>query len=874
MNFFKRLLLGLCAFALLLAFSGRALAQANSSKPQPLNSNTVLLEIQVDGYVLSDSVSAFQLGQKIFLPLGELARLMSIGIRVYPAEGTGRGYIRGENKTFSLNLTNSIVTLAEKSITFDPASVIRQDDDIYVDSRLLADWLLVDFQIDLSSLSVKLNPREPLPLQLRLAREAKLAGLKGINQAVDPNYPKKENPYKLFDAPFVDQTISMGAQRGNGNKANSASYTTYVRGDLAGLQASIFLSGTNQANSQQTRVTFGQNDPQGELLGPLRARSFAFGNVSVPGLPNVSRTSVSGNGFSVSNLPLDRPSRFSSHSLQGNLPPGYDVELYVNNALVAFQQSRADGKYSFDDLSLVYGPNEFRLVFYGPQGQLRVERQNFLLDESINAPSSFFYNVASSRDAIGVHHSAATAEWGLGKTISGSSGVVSLEDVNGRRTQYNSIGLRGFAANAVFVGNLTQQAGGGSLSEFSARTRVAGVSVAWNHLELKNFSSDVFPLAEDPVRTRDRIRLDGALPTGSLAVLPFTLELKRDRLLSGSQIFEGSALLSTSLRYVSLSNQLRFASSPGGRAIDGALQVSGNLGLNRLRGQLSYLVKPEARVSALALSADRSLSEGYRLNVAAVRTFEDSRLRLTSSLNKSLGNYAVALTASAASNREFSVGVQLFVAIGREPRREQLIFSAVPMADSGAVSARVFIDQNGNGIMDEEEQAVKNIGFMVNSSNHPVRTDGLGVAYVGHLPANRNTDIAVNPSTIEDSQLASRLKGMRVIPRPGNVTQIDFPLVLSGEIDGTVYLLSNGAKRGVGNVLVELVNPSGVVVAQARSGSDGFFVVAEVLPGPYSLRIAEEQLKDLKLKYSGARSLTLSPKWTFISGQDFSLERL
>ena len=874
MKFQKRLSLGLFAFFLSFAFCGAVLAQANSLKAQPLDSNTVLLEIQVDGYVLSDSVSAFQLGQKTFLPLGELARLMSIGIRVNPAEGTGRGYIRGENKTFSLNLTNSIVTLAEKSSPFDPASVIRQDDDIYVDSRLLADWLLVDFQIDLSSLRVTLNPREPLPLQLRLAREAKLAGLKGINQAVDLNYPKKENPYKLFDVPFVDQTISVGAQRGNGNKSNSASYTTYVTGDLAGLQASIFLTGTNEANSQQIRATFGRSDPQGELLGPLRARSFAFGSVSVPGLPNVSRSSTSGNGFSVSNLPLDRPNRFSSHSLQGNLPPGYDVELYVNNALIAFQQSRADGKYSFDDLSLVYGPNEFRLVFNGPQGQRRVERQTFLLDESVSAPGSFFYNVASSRDAIGVHHSAATAEWGLGKAISASSSVVSREDVNGIRTHYNSIGLRGFAAGAIFVGNLTQQAGGGSLSEFSARTRVAGVSVGWNHLALKNFSSDAFPLSDDPVRTRDRIRLDGALPIGSLALLPFTLELKRDRLLSGAQIFDGSALLSTSLGSVALSNQLRFSSSPGTHSVDGAFQVSGSLGLYRLRGQLSYLVKPEARLSSLALSADRSLGEGYLLNVGAIRTFADSGLRLTSSLNKSLGNYAVALTASVASNREFSVGAQLFVAIGREPRREQLIFSAQPMADSGAVSARVFIDQNGNGIMDEDDQAVKNIGFMVNSSNHPVRTDATGVAYVGHLPANRNTDIAINPSTIEDSQLASRLKGIRIIPRPGNVTQIDFPLVLSGEIDGTVYLLSNGAKRGAGNVLVELVDPSGVVVAQARSGSDGFFVVSEVLPGPYSLRIAEAQLKDLGLKYSGARSLTLSPNGTFISGQDFSLERL
>jgi hypothetical protein len=80
--------------------------------------------------------------------------------------------------------------------------------------------------------------------------------------------------------------------------------------------------------------------------------------------------------------PADQPTSFDRHTLQGDLPPGWDVELYYNEALVGFQQSRPDGKYSFDDQPLAYGPNEFRLVFHGPLGQLRVERQSFLLEQS------------------------------------------------------------------------------------------------------------------------------------------------------------------------------------------------------------------------------------------------------------------------------------------------------------------------------------------------------------------------------------------------------------------------------------------------------------------------------------------------------------
>lgn len=867
------LLLGLILF-LPLVFSDTARAQPSSSTSRSLDSNTVLLEIRIGEHVLSDSLNAFQFGQKIFLPLGELASLMTIAIRAFPDEGTGRGFIRGESRTFSLNVPNRTVTLAEKSSMFDPANVLRQDDDIYVESKLLADWLLVDFEINLSSLSVKLKPREPLPLQARLDREAKIAGLSAPSKPAELNYPRKDNPYRLFDAPFVDQTLSLGAQRGTGNPSNNASYTTYMRGDLAGLQASAYLSGSNQSNSQQSRFTVGRSDPQAELLGPLRARSFSLGNISVPGMPNISLSRDVGKGFSVSNVPLDRPTRFASHSLQGDLPPGWDVELYLNNVLIAYQQSRGDGKYSFDDLSLVYGSNEFRLVFHGPQGQLRVERKSFLLDGSLNVPGSFFYNVASSRGSTGLQQSAAVAEWGLSKFLTSTLGVVNLEAADGKRQSYTSMGLNGFAGNAVLVGNLTKQSNGGSLYEFSARSRLAGVSVGWNHLQLHDFTSELFPKSSDPVRSRDRLRFDGLLMGQSLGDFPFTLELQRDGYQSGAQALDARGLLSASVGFTTLSNSLHISNSQGVRAVDGAIRISGNAGYFRLGGQASYLLRPKAQLSALALSADRQLGAGYLVNVSGAYTFQDAVLRLTSSLNKSFGRYAIALTGGYSSRREFSAGIQIFTAIGRDPRRSQLIFDAVPMAESGAVSVRVFHDRNGNGVMDKGEEPVKNVGFLVNSSNHPVRTDASGIAYVGHLLGNRNADIAVNPASVEDPQLASLLKGVRVIPRPGSVTQIEFPLVQTGEIDGTVYLVNNGRKRGVGNVLVELVDASGKIVAETRSGSDGFFVVVEVLPGEYSLRVGEDQLKELNLRYSGLRKVTMSPAGTFVNGQDFSLERL
>jgi hypothetical protein len=82
-----------------------------------------------------------------------------------------------------------------------------------------------------------------------------------------------------------------------------------MTGDLLGLQSAAYLSGTTARPSLQQgdsnfRMTLGRDDPDAGLLGPLHARWFAFGSVTVPSLANVARTSPLGNGFTLSNAPL------------------------------------------------------------------------------------------------------------------------------------------------------------------------------------------------------------------------------------------------------------------------------------------------------------------------------------------------------------------------------------------------------------------------------------------------------------------------------------------------------------------------------------------------------------------------------------------
>jgi hypothetical protein len=867
---FKNVLLWQILLVLLVSATvqtGRA--QSVSAQLQKIEPNLLLLEMRLDRHVLSDAVTAYQYGNEVFLPLAELSRLLTIAIRTQPEEGRAAGYVLSEERGFSLNVAQSAVTIGDKAEAVDPALIKVEPDDIYVAKQLITRWLPVDLDIDKATLSLHVRPREVLPLQSRLERLGRKAAGPRTGY-VDPGYPREHSSYRLLGVPFIDQTFGVDVRRGNGSDQLNAGYTGYLTGDLLGMEASLYVTSTRQNRSPDVRLTLGRHDPDAGLLGPLRARSFVFGSVPVPGVANIALTSPTGNGMTLSNRPLTQPTSFDRHSLQGDLPPGWDVELYFNDALVGFQQSRADGKFNFDDQPLIYGPNEFRLVFHGPLGQVRMERQSFLLEQSIVAPGEFYYSVTEHRDEQGRARSVAQFDFGLHRNLSATGGLVRLP-VAGTEQRYTNLGLRGFWGSFIVNGEVVRSDNGGLLGELGLRTRVGNMSLAVGHTRLNDFTSDLFSSSSDPVRVRDRARLDGAIPFDFLPRLPMTLEVKRDRLQSGADNIEMSARVSTYQYGTALSNSLRWQSLAGRKSADGVFQVSRRVAGIGLTGQLSYALKPETELATLAVSADKHLSAGYILNLGVARSFSNAETLYSVGLNKSLGSFGLGVNARYSSRGEAAVGAQLFIAMGQEPRESRWLLDAQPMANGGAASMRVFIDKNQNGVMDTDEEPIKGAAFTVNGGNHPSRTNERGIAYLRGLPVKQNVDLAVDTGSLEDPQWGLTKKGVRLVPRPGKTVELDFPVIMTGEIDGTVYLVENDQKRGIGDVLLELVDLERKLVAQTKTASDGYYIVPAVPPGEYMLRVSRDQLKRLKLTDTGTHLLTMKADGNFINGVDFSL---
>ncbi len=290
---------------------------------------------------------------------------------------------------------------------------------------------------------------------------------------------------------------------------------------------------------------------------------------------------------------------------------------------------------------------------------------------------------------------------------------------------------------------------------------------------------------------------------------------------------------------------------------------------------MSASIYPDKQLEALELGADTRLGQNYQLNSSLSRSFSDGVWRAGAGVVRSIGSFMVGLNLSKSTNGESQALLQFFSSLGIESRQKTPSFSHLARSETGAVSAKVFLDSNVNGQKDLDEKTIEGVGFVFNGTKLKERSNKDGIAFIEHLPAGDFANLSVDGSTLEEVQQSSGILGQRIVPRPGRVQEIDFPIIITTEIDGSVFLVNAKKKSPVSDAEVEVVaydNPD-KVISTTKSSSDGFYILTGVPPGHFQIRIKSEQLNRLGLKLLAPINIQVSPEAGFVNGQDLFLEK-
>jgi hypothetical protein len=191
------------------------------------------------------------------------------------------------------------------------------------------------------------------------------------------------------------------------------------------------------------------------------------------------------------------------------------------------------------------------------------------------------------------------------------------------------------------------------------------------------------------------------------------------------------------------------------------------------------------------------------------------------------------MTGEGATDGSVAAGLNLAFSIGHNPQGGLRVTSQ-KLASNGTLLARVYRDENNDGIREAGEPYEKDVQLLVERMPTAQTTDRRGELVVDGLAPHLPILVAVDPSSLPDPLVQPATPGVAVTPRPGLTTFLEQPLVGAGEIMGT---LVGSAGRTLEGVDIELVNDQDIVVATARSDFDGYFLFESVPYGSYHLRL-------------------------------------
>lgn len=863
----SRLRLALC-YAVAVASLTATLAHSATLSEDDL----LLLDVMLERKRLATSITAYNHNGAVLVSLAEMGGALEFPIDVNVAAGRASGYFINPQRRFELSLSTSSVEVDGKRFSYSADEVVVQGDSIFVAITTLARWFPVDFELQMRSLSIAVAPRESLPVQTREQRRSEAGQISMVGPAT---LPPVNNDYRLLGPHALDLGVGYSIRRNQrGDQPTTGlTYSALLAGDVAYMDSRIYLGGDKNDALTNFRASLSRSD----LNGPLGLRYVEIGDILPPQVSGVVGGSVErglliqGGGSATGRDDLIDGDQIR---IAGDALEGWDVELFQNGMRIGFQTVGLNGRYSFENIEPLAGENDFELVFYGPNGEQRREKVTRYSGLTPDQPGSVRYQFSVSQkgqqlydpqeddylnqqqDLIsnrGSLRMAAGVDVRVLSRLSLRAAWNSVE-VNDKRLNYYTLGARAGLGPSTFGIDATRDPYGGTRWDASlqlpAGLDIWGFDTRFVHSQYLNF----VPEDENDTEQLNLNSRTGVTITGPIGPVATRFSAFHNRA-SDYSYNVYTAGFTSHLKGVHFGSNLNYEQfgkdSSGFREED---RVTGNVfftsrsGPISLRGGANYTISPVSEFNRYYIDSNlrvaRDMSMTFGLSYDPLREIT----RYTAGLNWHMPQVILSPRLNYDSDGEYSGFLYATLSMGPRPDRTGVMFSSRSLANNGAVMARVFLDKDGNGVFSSGDQVLQGVKVLAPQAGRTATTDAEGVAQLTALSADRPTDIMIDPASLPSTSMVAAHGGNSVQARATTTTLVDFPIMLTGEIEGRVLSQRNGGRAPMAGALVELLDPQGQVVAFKASAHDGFFVFEGVPFGNYTVTLGGTRRTQVEAK--------------------------
>jgi len=862
------------------------------SQPTPsaaLDPATLLLfSVTIDGLTLSEGLGAYGSPTDPLIPMGELARLLEADIDVLPAEQRIVGRLGQARTALLVDLNAGVARAGGREHAVGPSDAAVAPTEIYLRTSLVQKLLGLTIEVADDELVLRLRAAERFPVQARLERQARRPDSGQPGQAQEATLRVAE-PYAFFSPPGVDVVLDAGLQSGGNDR--SFRYDLRFAGDLFWSNLQGYVGSDEEGRATNARLMLQRRSLEGDMLGPFRAREVSVGDVYSPGLAMGVR-SVAGGGFTFSTAPLEQTSVFNRIDLRGDLPPGYDVELYVNDVLRSSTNQSINGRYEFLDLPLSPGLNVVRIVTYGPRGERLEEVQVVnvgaaLLRQGeahlafgiIEQDTPLFRPRLSSKPRIGDPtlfadsgaRAVVSVNYGLTDLISLTAGAARVPQPRG-----GALGIYSLGARTSLFGLATQfdaawNGDGGAGVSVGAAGQFGPLSAVLRHAEYRDGFVDEANLAFDPRHSVDRrseLTLDSSVNLRG-RIVPVSARVLRNDYDGGSYDMIAAARASSGIGSVLLSAGLeyerrRLRPAATDETLKGYITASTFRSYKwQVRTSLDYDILPDFKARFLSLIIDRRLSDAWSMRFGLGQPLSETHdwnVTLSSILATRYGDFA--LTGEYDNTDEdWRVAAQWSFGLGYDPERQRYNILRSGPGSGGSVLFNAFLDENGDGIRQASEAAAPNVAL--DGAARGAVTGPDGRILVTGLGAGPTAYMDVNLEKLDNPAVSTPPTKLQLRPRPGRTMRVDYPMRPTGGVMIKVELVRDDGERvGLASLRVQLVRP-GAPPVDGVTEFDGSAMFDAVPAGGWRVQLEPLQAGKLRMRMLEAASVEIQGNGDF-----------
>jgi hypothetical protein len=269
-------------------------------------------------------------------------------------------------------------------------------------------------------------------------------------------------------------------------------------------------------------------------------------------------------------------------------------------------------------------------------------------------------------------------------------------------------------------------------------------------------------------------------------------------------------------------------------------------------GKITSLTKSILLGSSFIYNFERKKADELRLDLSSNVT-SSGRVQFSYTRDFARNQYTASMqfvyefpfarsTTTASTSAEGATAIQnVRGTVGYDSRQKKFHPHNLESVGLSALTMRMFVDRNGNGVYDAGEQTINDVSFNLGQAAFIDMGDS-GITRVRRLMPYTRYNIDIVESSISNPLWVPKAYAFSVITDPNVYKPIDVPFYATGVLDGSVLIQTGSTLESMPGIEIHVQSVDDKYHKDIRVFADGSFYQMGVPPGKYIAYVDSTQL--------------------------------